>query len=715
MDAAPVPFDNHLTRVGRSIPDGALQAFGKSDNSSDDDHHTSGESVPWDFSEQLTISFVPDGTSVGSRTSSLYESFKDFLGARQIESTILKAFQTWAIRSNLNFGLKQDSGDPLGIQGETQGDDRFGDIRIAAVPLSADIFAISIPHEELLSGTWSGDLLVNSNATFANVDEFYSVVLHEAGHILGLGHSTDPTSAMHPTNRLLAPSKQDSQDLRAIYGIRNLDVNETATNRNDDFSSATEIDNSGKYKGELPLVVFGDIGSQTDVDYYQVENLENYAGQITVRVLTDNLSLALPKVTIYDANGLVIGSSTRQNHNQAELVLSFDASASSDRYFIVVEGKSPQSRFANGLYAVATTFDDKNTKTEEDIKAIIKGEYAFLEQSDIRKILAGEDFFEDDDQNSDDDPSKAKSIFEDDDIKQRSVFKYSGSISNANDVDFLKLETPAFGQDQAMIIKIKSIDESGFIPKLRILDSNDNSVRWRYLVNGEGELVIQVDQVSQSTEYKIGVSSSDPVLFPTGNYDLEVKFSTSPQKVRTFNSGSLKVGRTRRNQGIYIARNQLFNIGLRVKSLGGNLNSKGVTVWTTLYDDAGNILHRVASRPGEMRTTNSVLLDPGSYHLVTTLSYSADVRDALILKGDVEFSVTGRQVDEPTGPELVDPTKLPFKKCNNGTKYCYPGQITTPDPYVFVNGKPKNKPPIKVNPPKYSDISLWYWKKDKLN
>ena len=713
MDAGLASFDNYFSQNKVASLNGALpQIFAKSAGGSDGEHHTSGESSPWDFSDNLTISFAPNGTLIGTKENTLFDSFESLLSDAKLQSTIVKAFQTWALRSNINFGLQQDNGAPFGTPGETQGDERFGDIRVAAIPLSADIFAVSIPHEELMSGTWAGELLINSNATFSSVDEFFSVILHEAGHILGLDHSADPNSVMHPIARNLTPTVSDSRALRTIYGTRNLDTNEQDGKSNNTIENATEIDNPGKYDGEIPLVVFGDIQQSNDKDFFEIENLNGYTGSLTFQVISKKLSLLLPKVSVFDENGLLLNSSAQTNHRHSEIKITLDSNPNNERYYVLVEGKT-NSRFASGTYALAATFDQLNTNSDSELRSVIKSEYSMLEQSEFRKIILGEEFFENDDSNSDDDSQSAQPLVLDERLAGRPVFRFSGSISNAPDIDYFKFETPKSNQQQSMIVKVKSVNDSGFIPRIRVLNGDGNSVQWRYLVNGEGELVIQVDQVTDSTEYKVAVGSADPTTFSTGNYELEVSFSNKAQKLEKFSSGVLAVGKTRVNQGIYVARNQLFNFGLRVKSLG-SLNKNGVTVWTTLYDEFGTIIHRVAARPGEMRTTTSVLLDPGSYHLVTSLSYSASAKNALLEKGNVEFSVVGRQVDEPTGPELVDPTKLPFQKCKAGKKYCYPGKVSSPNPFVFVDGRPRGKPSINVKPPKYVDVTSWYWKKNKL-
>ena len=40
-------------------------------------------------------------------------------------------------------------------------------------------------------------------------DMVYSTVLHELGHAMGLGHSTEPDSCMHESNTILEPSTAD--------------------------------------------------------------------------------------------------------------------------------------------------------------------------------------------------------------------------------------------------------------------------------------------------------------------------------------------------------------------------------------------------------------------------------------------------------------------------------------------------------------------------
>ncbi len=262
----------------------------------------------WESASRLTLSLAPDGTKISAYDSSLYASFGHLLTDEQLQDTILSAFQAWAQHSSINVGLVSDSGEDFGTRGATQGDLRFGDIRVGAVPMAGDVFAVTVPHDDLLSGTWAGDVLFNSNADFADADQFFAVALHEAGHVFGLDHTNDVTSVMHPTalNQVLNPD--DILNVQSKYGVRALDQYDLDGKNNDTKKSAVEIRNTGSIDGIIPLMVVGDIQDATDVDYFSIRPNSGYDGSITFRLISNSVSLLKGKLTVFDDNGLVIGS-----------------------------------------------------------------------------------------------------------------------------------------------------------------------------------------------------------------------------------------------------------------------------------------------------------------------------------------------------------------------------------------------------------------------
>ncbi|HJZ54240.1 MAG TPA: matrixin family metalloprotease, partial [Gemmataceae bacterium] len=153
--------------------------------------------TPWPLGN-LTVSFAPDGTNVD--VSAGASQPLPGVPADVWQREVLRAFQTWAVSANLNIGLVADGGQPFGTPGAPQGDARFGDVRVAAVPMDpAGAVALGTPFD-LNAGTRSGDVWFNSAVTFGAGGspgyDVFSVALHEAGHVLGVGENEDPTSAM---------------------------------------------------------------------------------------------------------------------------------------------------------------------------------------------------------------------------------------------------------------------------------------------------------------------------------------------------------------------------------------------------------------------------------------------------------------------------------------------------------------------------------------
>src|SRR5439155_20505301 len=121
--------------------------------------------ITWPDGSHLTLSFVPDGTLVAGNPSNLFSTFNAVAPTADWVREIVRAFQTWASQTNVNVGIVNDGGQALGTTGIVQGDSRFGDIRIAAVPMSHGTLITNTAFQ--WSGTtWSGDLVINTSYRF---------------------------------------------------------------------------------------------------------------------------------------------------------------------------------------------------------------------------------------------------------------------------------------------------------------------------------------------------------------------------------------------------------------------------------------------------------------------------------------------------------------------------------------------------------------------
>lgn len=147
---------------------------------------------------------------------------------------LMGVFSTWASVCNLTAFMVPDGGVPGGAPEAIGG--HLGDIRIGVIGgfSSASVLAHAyLPGTEGLygpGGTLTGDVHVNEakdwvDDPFDDDDgmeyDLFTVLLHEVGHALGLGHSDVPGAVMAPTyeggKRDL--TEDDIEGIQTLYGM----------------------------------------------------------------------------------------------------------------------------------------------------------------------------------------------------------------------------------------------------------------------------------------------------------------------------------------------------------------------------------------------------------------------------------------------------------------------------------------------------------------
>jgi predicted Zn-dependent protease len=658
--------------------------------------------VPWLDPGHLTLSFAPDGTRIAAHQSNLFDALDAQTPTADWQREILRAFQTWASHANVNVSFEPDSGAEFGTPGPTQGDARFGDIRIGARPMSAEVLSVSVPHDPFLSGTWAGDVLLNSSYAFDASDaDLFSTMLHEAGHVLGLGHSADPNSVMfsHANRVHTGLSAGDIAAIQALYGTRSPDPHESERD-NDSILTAKRIEYSDS-DGSVPLIVYGDISSASDADFFWLRPLERYTGPLTFRVQTAGVSLLAPRLTVYDQSGTILGQANSTGEFGSVLSVRLERVNPSARYYAKVEGAGAGA-FGTGGFALAATFDANLTATPEAIDAVLRGPYEYLRPDAFDEVFSspagvwGDADDDDDDahvesvaeehavaQEHADDHDEPHEVDTPDNVRElRATPVFSrglhyaarATLAQAADVHTYRVKSLAApsGETVFLTATVQADGASGAVTRVTILDGDRNPVAADVLANGNGRYTIQVPDAKPDTDYFLTVHS--PAL-DAANYTLTVDSDRTATSLQTFISSSLDDTATETVGTLYVAQNQLFHLLLAADSATADA---GAAVRMTIYDSAGTAVFSLTAAAGEAVSGPSLLLAPGAYSVRFQV-----IPPAGGPVGPINFKLAGASLSDPIGPIVDDPTEDPEYTCGDPAIFCYPGGRVSPDPFFW--------------------------------
>jgi matrixin len=331
----------------------------------------------WPNPQLVTISFVPDGTVLalgngGQITSNLFATFNKIPGVTSPavwQSIILKAAQSWASQTNLNFALVPDDGAPAGSGVDQQGDPEFGDIRIGGFNVGSQWTSLAEAAYPPPANNYSiaGDVIFNTAYSFniGSTFDLYTVAAHEIGHALGMDHSSSTTAVMYPVYNgadiFLGPD--DIAGVRSIYSNSNAraaDAYDAGTGDNS-FATAANIkptiDPNALTAVVNNLDITSVVGSRgtvatADLDYYKFTAPAGSAPTMTVTVQSAGLSLLSPTLTVYASNQTtVLGSISGRGQYGTTLTLSGIAVTPGATYYIKVQG-ADTTVFSTGAYAL---------------------------------------------------------------------------------------------------------------------------------------------------------------------------------------------------------------------------------------------------------------------------------------------------------------------------------------------------------------------------
>ena len=258
------------------------------------------------YGSRITYSFVPDGTPIGGFNSNLYATMDAKFPRADWQRAFAAAAATWERYANVNLVESYDNGAPLGSTNYQQGDPYVGDIRIAGYPQGNSTLAWAFAPPQANGGPVAGDILINTSQLW-NIGSIYdlqTVVTHELGHSLGLGHSSVRSAEMFAYYDGIRQSltTDDINGIQAVWGPR---VPDWTTTNGGNYTRDTAFNlnpyiNTANNQLVLPNLDITDI---SDDHWFKIVTPANASSTLVATMQATNLSMLIPRIQIYDASG----------------------------------------------------------------------------------------------------------------------------------------------------------------------------------------------------------------------------------------------------------------------------------------------------------------------------------------------------------------------------------------------------------------------------
>jgi hypothetical protein len=590
-------------------------------------------------------------------------------------TAILKAAQTWVNAANINIGVVADSGDPIGAAGPEQADPRFGDIRIAGVPMAGDALGEAIPPDPLLSGTSAGDIFFNTTSSYT-ANSLTSVALHEIGHALGLASSWDPKSVMSDTfTGAVSLATSDIAAIRALYGARDVDAVSKIRLTAAGLGQSRPMGVPTVYQGDTPLVAFGSLDASAMMQTYRFRALADYAGPITIQAQTAGVSLVPVQLTVFDAQRQLVGQVSTSGEQGTTATITIPAAQPGRLYYVRLSAAAGADAQI-GRFGFAVTFDDQLQPSGISIADVLRGPYDTLSPNDLANLFADpNNVLFNQDAGSDDSPESATNL-----AAKRGPFglwRYTalGSLSGESEADMYRVVAPQArpGTSIALLASVRAVGTDGVATKVAVVGPDDSLLPAQVLVNGNDQYTIQLSSATPRAAYFVRVFGPQTDQFGdnAGNYALNVQFRMTPVDFKTFATGTIAAGQPTQDT-LYAGRTQLF--GLALSATG----DPRAAVRMTITNSAGAIVVDLTATGGETVSGTSTFLPPGRY--IVTLTSVGTVLP-------VGYAIGGSVKNDPIGPQPDGTAYTPmYPDPNNPSGFLYPNGVATLDPFLWVLG-----------------------------
>jgi predicted Zn-dependent protease len=319
----------------------------------------------WPHPQLVTISFVPDGTLIaagsnGNIYSNLFSTFNARWSTATWQKVILKAAQSWAQQTNVNFALVPDNGAASGSGNYQQGDPGFGDIRITGYNFGNGYLAVADMPPPANNYSIAGDITFNTGQPFniGSTYDLYTVAAHEFGHALGLGESSNSSAVMYGTytSAKTGLNSDDMSGIRSIYSNNNPRSTDIYRGVNGSFATAANLSSQVNTTSLTAVVNNLDITTTSQVEYFTFTAPSGTNGTLTVVAQSSGLSLLAPTLTVYAANQTtVLGSVSGAGQYGTTLTVKVSGVSAGQQFYVKVAG-ADATAFGTGRYCLTLNF-----------------------------------------------------------------------------------------------------------------------------------------------------------------------------------------------------------------------------------------------------------------------------------------------------------------------------------------------------------------------
>jgi len=258
----------------------------------------------WVYPYKITFSFVPDGTMVAGVPSTLFQTLDAKFPREVWQREFQAAAATWQAFANINLVEVPDYGGNLDVYGNQQGDPRFGDIRISAIPLAFGTMGAAFSPPPINGGTVAGDVVINSIMDWkinSNWD-LRTVAIHEIGHALGMSHSTIGAAAMFSYYTVMKQTlnADDKTGIQSIYQARQPDWWNSNGQSNTMWETTKSLDGWLSFQNQIQMPWLNLHQSGMTEWFWATVPNDNISGRIVAQMQSTGFSLLSPRLEVYD-------------------------------------------------------------------------------------------------------------------------------------------------------------------------------------------------------------------------------------------------------------------------------------------------------------------------------------------------------------------------------------------------------------------------------